>query len=267
MFTIFLRTIKDKKVFLTAYCVAGVLLMWMIVAIYPTIYERAAEFQELFSNYPEGILKALGVEEVSLDTLAKFLEVEVFSFMWPIMAILLLFSIAGSALAKEIEKGTIENLLAKPVSRLQVFFAQYFVGVVSLILFIIFSLFSVFPLAELYNIGYSFEPYFRVAIITALFGLAIFSMAMMFSAFVSERSKVYMAAGVVLLFMYVANIASALVDKLESLKYISFFYYFDHQAALVQNELNIFSIIVFLLVAIVCTIIGAVWFKKRDIAI
>lgn len=267
MLKIFLRTIKDRKISLTVYCIAGVLLLWMYVAISPSILDRAEEYQRIVEGYPEAMLKAFGIADIQLDTLEKFLALEQFALMWLLVAVFLLLSIAGSAISGEIEKGTVEILLSKSVSRLRIFFARYFAGVFALMLFTIFSIFSIFPITALHKVEIAALSYVPLAIISLLFGLTVFSMGMMFSALFSERGRTYMATGAVLIVMYFLNMISYLVEKLEPVRYFSFFYYFDSNKALIHGELNILSLVVFALIIAATTAIGALWFNKRDVAI
>lgn len=268
MFAIILRTIKDRKISLLAYCLASALFVWMFVAMYPSLLEEAEQFQELFKSYPPEFFQAFGMsaDDVGFDTIEKFLSLENFSILWPLMAIFMVISIAAGAISMEIERGTIENFLAKPVSRLRFYFGRYLAGVLALLIFTVCSTFSIIPFAELHNIDYALESYFYMAVVAFLFGWAVFSLALMFSAIFSERSRTYMAIGIALLLMYVANIVSGIIEQLESLKYLSFFYYYDYTAAIQQQEIAAASIAAFASVAVVSTIVGAWWYNKRDIA-
>lgn len=267
MFRIFWQTIKDRKISLIVYCIAVVLMVWMYVAMFPSIQEQAESMNQLMESYPEGLLKAFGIEELVFDTVERFLSMEQFSFVWPIMVMFLMISLAGVSLAGEVEKGTIEILLSRPVSRIKIFFARYLAGIFTLAVFTACSAFAAIPLAKLHGIDYAAENYFMVAIICFLFGWAIFSIAMMLSAIFSERSKVYMLTGGLLILMYVLNIIAALKEGLADLKYISFFYYYDYVEALVRNNIELLPVVVFCAVAVVCTAIGVFWFNKRDVAI
>jgi ABC-2 type transport system permease protein len=171
------------------------------------------------------------------------------------------------SIAREVEKGTMEILLSRPVSRLRIFLERYLAGVFMMIVFLIFSIFSVIPFAEIYDVSYVLENYFSVALICLLFSLAIFSLAMMFSVMFSERGKVYMVTGFILVLMYFLKIIASLKETWEDLKYLSFFHYFDAEKALVQNEIDRTAISVFLVVFTVSLGVGIIWFRKRDIAI
>lgn len=267
MLAIFWQTIRRKKISLLVYCLAGVLFLWMFVAFFPSIQGEAEKFEEVFQNYPEEMMKALNIEELKFDQLEKFLTIEQFSIIWPIMLIFLIIAVAGSALSQEIEKGTMEILLSRPVSRLKIFFARYLAGLLILLTFTIFSIFSVIPLAKLHNVDYILENYITVAVLGFLFGWAIFSMALMFSSIFSEKSRVYMASGAILLVMYALNVAASLRENLEELKYLSFFNYYDYGQALIHNSIDNASLCVFGSAVVICTIVGAIWFNKRDVAV
>lgn len=249
------------------YCLAGIGLLWMYIALFPSIQKQSASFNELMKNYPEALMKAFGLESLNFASVENYLAMEQFSIIWPIMVIFLVVSLAGGAIAGEIEKGTAEIMLSKPVSRLKIFFGKYLAGIFTIAIFIVCSIFAVMPLAELHNIDYIFKNYVTLAIVSFLFGLAIFSLAMLFSAIFSEKSKVYMTAGGILILMYVLNIIASLKDNLKNLKYLSFFHYYDPDQALIKNIINNTGVLVFVIVIVVCTVLAVVWFKKRDVTV
>lgn len=267
MFTIFWRTIKDKKIFISVYCIFAVLMMFMYVAMYPSIEEKAEDFNKLMDNYPEGMLKAFNIETINFDKLENFLSIENYSIIWPLMAMFMMVSLAGYSISKEIEKGTAEILLAKPISRLKIYFSRYLTGAAVLFAFTLVSVFSVVPLAELYNIEYAFDHHVKIFILSFLFGWAVFSMSLMFSSIFSEKGRTYALSGGALLLMYVLNLIASLKEDLENLRYASFFYYYDFNKAMIENSIEDLSVYVFVGVAVVCTIVGAIWFNKRDIAV
>lgn len=267
MWHILWQTIKDRKVSLGVYCIAAAVFVWMYVALFPSMLEQAATFEEAFSNYPSELWAAFGIEELSFSTIEKFLAIEHFSLVWPIMILFLLISIAGNSLAGEVERGTAEIVLSRSVSRLRIFFGKYLMGIVALIVFTLFSVWSVVPLSQLHGVTYEPLNYVYISVLGLLFGWAVLGLAFMFSSFFSERSKAYMATGGTILIMYVLNIAATLKDSLSGLKWFSFFHYYDHSAALVERHISIEAILVFAGVALITAAIGAWWWRKRDIAI
>lgn len=268
MFTLITQTIKKKRNTLLVYVLISIALTWMFTALYPDMAKEADKLNIVFEHYPEKFVKAFDVDMQSfLASLEGFLAAENYSIMWPIILIILVLSLGASSIAGEIEEGTIEILLSQPVSRLKIFFGKYIAGLVVSLSFVWFSIFAVVPLAVLYNIDYQLKNYFTIAILGSLLAIAIFSMSMMFSAAFSTKGKVASLPAGILIFMYAANIIANFKESLQDLRLLSFFHYFDHNKALLYGNINKSAIFVFLGVSIICTLIGALWFEKRDIAV
>jgi len=266
MLTVFLRILKDRRMVTLVYCLASVLLLWMYIALFPSFKEQSAAMEQMIKNYPESFLKAFNFDIKSFTTLEGFLSTEQFSFMWPLLAILSMVGFAGSALAGEVEKGTIEVLLSEPLSRLKLYLSRYLAGLLILIFFVVISIFSAIPLARLYDISFSTDGFMALALLCFIFGWAILSLAMFFSSVFSDKGKVFFLSGGLLVVMYVLNIVSALKENLADLKYFSFFYYFNPTNALYHHQIDHWAYLVFLGVALVLMIFGAIWFIRRDIA-
>jgi len=267
MWSLFISTFKDKKFALIIYSLAAVGFMWMYIGMFPSMQGQAEQFKEVMKSYPETMLKAFNIEELSFDKIEKFLAMEDFSIIWPLMMVFLFVSLAGNSIAGEIERGTAEIILSKPLSRSKIYLSRYLSGLMMLLIFTVVSVFVVVPLCTLHGVDYQLENFAKMAVVAFFFGWAVFSLAFMFSAIFSERSKPYMFTGGILLMMYVANIIANLKDSLVNLKYLSFFHYYNQNQALIHNNLETNSIIVFASVAIICTIIGIIFFNKRDITI
>ena len=267
MRAVFWRVIKDRRNVTLIYLIVAVALIWLYVAIYPSIQAQSANFEQLLKTYPEGFLKAFNIDIKSYTTIGGYLAAEQYSFMWPIIAIFMLVGFAGTALAGEIEKGTIESLLSQPISRVKLYFGKYFAGLVILISFILLSIFSAVPILSAYNISYDLKIFVTMAILGLMFSLAIFSVSMLFSSFSSDRGRVYFLSGGLLVLMYILNIVASLKESITDLKYFSFFYYFNASKALIYNQIDHWAYLVFFGVAVVATILGAIIFSKRDVAV
>ncbi len=266
MWTIFWRTIKDRRMLILIYCLAAILLLWMYIALFPSFKDQSANLEQLIKNYPESFMKAFNFDIKSFNTIEGFLSTEQFSFVWPLIVIFMMVGYAGTALAGEIEKGTVELLLSQPLSRAKLFCGRYLAGILMLVIFVFFSVYAATPLSAIYDISFKAQNFTTVAILALMFGLSIFSIAYFLSSIFSDRGKVFFISGVLLVVMYVLNILSSLKDNLVNLKYASFFYYFNPSKALVYNQIDHWAYLVFLGTALVLFILGLVIFTKRDIA-
>lgn len=267
MVAIFWRTFKSRKISLAIYCVAMILSNLMFVAMFPSIAQESVNWDEFYEIYPQDFLQALGIESFSFQTVDSFLAIENFSILWPLVAIFFVASIAGGAIASEIERGTIEIMISKPVSRTRIFLGKYLQGVVATAIFVGVTICSVIPMALLYDLEYNLNSYLVYSLIGFLFCVAVFSMSMMFSAMFSERSRPYMITGGIMTLMYVVNIIIQFKEELENLKYFIFFHYIDHNVVFLEATIEWQTVAVFLGVSVVSTAVGLYWFNKRDIAI
>ena len=267
MRVVFWRTIRDRKLSIIVYSGTAALLLWMYVAMFPTFNEQSEALNKAFESFPEAFFQAFGIEDLDMSSIEKFLAMEHFSIVWPLMAIFLLVSLAGRSLAGQVEQGTAEILLSRPVSRLGIFAAKYLVGMSSLFVFTVLSVLLIVPLGAMHGVDYVFKNFAAVALISFLLGWSVFSMAMFLSAVFSERSRANMATGGILLVMYVFNIVATLIESLANLKYFSFFHYYNYNDAIIRNSLDTAGVLVFIGAAVTFTVAGALWFRKRDVAV
>jgi ABC-type transport system involved in multi-copper enzyme maturation permease subunit len=99
------------------------------------------------------------------------------------------------------------------------------------------------------------------------FGWAVYSLSIFFSSIFSSRGRVYSLSGLLYVAMYVIFILVALKDSLKNLQYISFFYYYNINDALIHNRLDHQSMAVFLGVGLISTVLALIVFQRRDIAV
>jgi ABC-2 type transport system permease protein len=266
--SLFLQTIKKKRNSLLAYLVINGGLVWVLVAVFPSMARKGEELRVAFENYPEAMLKAFNIDmSTFLANLEGFLATENFSIMWPILLIILVVSFGAGVIAGEIEKGTIEILLAQPISRAKLFLTKYAAGIAVTLIFVFASVFSAIPFALLYNVGFDPQSYLVMSVLGSLFGVASFSLATMFSSIFSERGKAASLTSAVLIVMYALHLVAAFKESLDKLKYLSFFHYYDHSAAMLEHHIDPLAFVVFLGAGAVFTLIGLIAFTKRDIAV
>jgi len=267
MHSIILRILKDKKVAVIAYGIGMFLIVLMFAGMYPTMLENADKLENFVDVYPEAFMDAFGIDDFRFDTIEKFLAVEYYSIFWPIAMIILVTGLAGSAIAREIENGTIEYLLAKPIERWKLYISKYLGGAAVIGIFTFVSVFSIIPAAAITNIDFIWMAQIIVFFLSMLFALAVYSLAMMFSAIFSEKGKVSLAMSVTMIVMYVLNIAASIVERIDRLKYASFFHYFDYDAALKESAFDAVNLFVFAGIILVSTAIGVFWFERRDVTV
>lgn len=266
MWGVFKRIFKDRQQMLFIYLGVNFGLLWMYIALFPTFSSQSAALEEMIKTFPESFMKAFNFDMASLNTIEGFLSTEQYSFFWPMLVIALTLGFAGTAIAGEVEKGTIEILLSQPISRTKLFLSRFFAGVYSLLLFAIVSIFIAIPLMEIYKVSYTLNNFFILTLMGFLFGLSILSLGFCFSSIFSDKNKVYFLTGGLVFVSYALNIVSSLKENLDFLKYGSLFYYFNPSQILLHSELSNISILFFVTLTLAAFITGIAWINKRDIA-
>ncbi len=264
---IIVKELRERRFSLIAYCLATIGFIVLYVSLYPQLHAQAETYSKLFSSFPKGFSDAFGFDTNFLSSIQTYLAGEFYSLTWQLLLIIFVISRAGSAIAGEIEKGTIAGLLSQPLSRTRLFFSKYLAGVYSLIIFIMASVLTVIPVAFLYRINFWTRNFLVLAMMGFLFGMAIYSFTIFLSAVSSEKSRVYGILGGLLFVMYVLNIVSGLKENLKNLQYASLFHYFNSSAILGHSHVGLLEVSVFGGMTIIFSLLGLYIFNKRDISV
>ena len=114
---LFRRGLSDHRRALAGWCAGIVLYVVLLSAIFPSI-EGSPQLSELLDDYPEALKALLGLNDaVDITKGAGFIDTELFSFMLPLLAIVLAISSGARTLAGEEDAGRLELVFAYPVSR------------------------------------------------------------------------------------------------------------------------------------------------------
>ena len=269
MIAFFLRTLKDKRKSLTIFCVGAVAFLEMYIATFPMLSKQAAQFNEMMKMFPPEMFKSFGIDIAALtfSRLESYLAMEQYNIFWPILGIILSITLASAVCAADVEKGVMETYISLPISRIKIFLSRYLAGVAGVIIFSFTTIYAIIPLAMIHNINYDVANYSKLLVGGIFFIVAIFSIATFISVISSEKGRVSMITGGLMMLMYVLNVLSTLKDSLVNLKYFSFFYYFSASSLLDKNQYVDYSILVFSCVIIVFTSLSVLFFKKRDLSV
>jgi ABC-2 type transport system permease protein len=98
----------------------------LITMVYPFLEEQGQAFQDLLENYPAALLAAFGIDpKLSIVSVEGFLGTYVFGWLVPLLFLIFAISFGSRAIAGEEETGTMEILLANPISRARVVLIKY----------------------------------------------------------------------------------------------------------------------------------------------
>jgi ABC-2 type transport system permease protein len=255
---------------------AGLLSLLLLVAIFmfvnPLIADSLGgpEGLEPFLNALPPAIQALTrtrPEFIAVSGLAGYLSV---SFTHPVYLAIAAVAVVGFAarsLAGEMERGTIQLALARPVSRPRAYLARVLgVVAVAILLSLAGPAGMLVGLATAQPAGELHERYFLpTALSTLILFWAIGGLTLLGSAAASTSGRCVAWATAALVIFYFVDYLAQLWDVLDPLEPFSIFDYFDPSQALVYGTLRTSDVLVLLTVGLAGTLGGLAVFLRRDL--
>jgi ABC-2 type transport system permease protein len=241
------------------------LLAGFMTLFYDTIAEQRENYMKLMAGYPKEFLAFFATTDVAqMFTPGGYLNLEFFSYMTIIVGIFVI--LAGSGLlAGDEENGTLDLILAHPVSRSILFVgrALAFLAATIAILALTWLGFVIVVPGTMMDVsaGELALPMVSLFGILALFG----ALALLLSMLLPSRRLAAMTSGIALVACYFINALSQIDDSLDPIaKLLPFRYY---RGGLAIDEMNWGQWAVMLGAAAVF-VLAAWWrFERRDIRV
>ena len=112
---VFTKTLWDTRRALLGWALAISAVAVMYAAFWPTV--NTPEMQDALRNYPQGVLEAINYDD--LTSPAGYLGSSVYGLLIPLLVAVFAIAYGTQAVAGDEEAGTLDLLLAHPVSRTQ----------------------------------------------------------------------------------------------------------------------------------------------------
>jgi len=255
---------------------AGLVALLVLVAIFEFTNPLVAESL----GGPEGLepfLRALppafrAIAQVAPDNivragLAGYLALGFTHPLYLTLASVALIGFVARALAGEMERGTIQLALARPISRFRVYAARA-LGMVLVAL----ALAAAGPLGMIAGLGFTelrdvlvYERFLPTAVAGLLLFWAIGGLTLLGAAAADTTGRAIAFATGVLVISYFVDYFAELWSVLEPAAPFSLFAYYDPFLALTRGELPVRNVLTLLLVGLAGTIGGLVVFARRDL--
>ncbi|GAA1533814.1 hypothetical protein GCM10009678_15150 [Actinomadura kijaniata] len=128
--TVGTRLLTDRRRTLAWWSLGVIGLVLFTVSLYPSLKDQAS-LNDLVADLPETVRAMIGHQaEVPLNSPAGFLQARLFATMLPILLLVLGIGAGARAIGGAEEEGTLEPLLANPVTRRRVAAERYLAAVV-----------------------------------------------------------------------------------------------------------------------------------------
>ncbi len=250
------------------------LIIWS-VSIFAVILMAMSEFSAYYNNpemaaildaLPQAMLKAFSLNSANLTTLSGYISILsiYFYMMLGIHAVLL----GSSILSKEERDKTAEFLYSLPVTRKKVITGKLTAAIINCIALLGITCLAVIISGLNYKPGKQFYDFLTLCVFSMFTIQMVFLSIGLLTASILKRYKRSGSISVsILLFTYIVSILTGLSDKIEFLKYITPFKYFEPLYFLTHTKPEGVYIIISISIILIGLTGTYYFYPKRDLNI
>jgi ABC-2 type transport system permease protein len=237
----------------------------LVFYLYPTM--KAAGYEQTFEKMPESIKALAGLQDLppglglSLET---FVSLEFMSFWAALVAIYAVFA-AGGIVAREVERGTMDLILAQPLSRTRLVLSKLAVfvtgvGIIALGSFVG-MLAGIVLTSERVSLGNTALALFQGWSLV----LAVGSYSLLFSCLTLDPRRTLLLSGTITAAFYILNFTAPALKSYTWVGRFSLFHYFAPEPILRTGHPDWWGLAIFWGLALLCLALSLAVFRRRDI--
>jgi ABC-2 type transport system permease protein len=263
--TIFRYALKRSAGSILVWGLALFLVAWPVVLAYDVVEKEQTKIKEVAKNFLF-FFQAMGVDLDSITDPSQYLTMRFFSYMPLILGIFAILSGSGLTAIDE-ERGTLDLILAHPVSRTSIFLGRFLAMILTLLVILMMSWSGLVVWMARTQLRDQITPSQMVLPFVSLFAELLFfgSMATLLSLVMPSRRHAATAGGVILMASFFMTMFSRLDSSFERLARFSPLTYYQSGQAV--HGLNA-NWLIGLLVAVACfTFLAWYGFERRDIRV
>lgn len=263
---IFLKNLRDRRKALFWWSFGLILFAIFMCAFYPTIQESAAALEEYMANMPEALVAAFGGTGSNIASPEGYLNAELFSMMLPMMFIIYAIGFGSGVIAGEEEAGTLDLLLANPISRWRVLLEKFLAMVAGMAILSFISWLGLVAGIYAYDMDIGLGQLAAATVSSALLGFSFGVIALAISCLTGRRGMSMGIATALAVGTYLLYIMAQIAESLEKYQKLSPFYYHLGTNPL-ANGLKFGNMAVFTGTIVVFLAISFIAFHRRDLSV
>ena len=232
-----------------------------------SLFDMIASSGDLMEAYVEALPEFAELFDMgAMHTPIGWLDVEYFSFV-PLIIGLFATGVGASLLARDEEGGTLDLILAHPVSRTGLFWGRFLASTLVIIILLLISWASLL-LSMTWSENFTIPAFDLLLPFVSLFGILMFFMtlALLFSMLLPARSMASMIAGMLVAASFFITLLSGVVEELERAADFSPLTYLETATA-IEDGLNLTWFGVFIAIDLVLALLSWLLFQRRDVRV
>lgn len=261
MFAIFQRKLFKNWLMILGWGIGLALLGYLLFDMYETFFIEDVAIAQIMDAFPEQAMAFFG-GDVDLSTPEGFLHIEFFSYM-PVILGFLVISSAASLITKQEEEGTLEIVVAQPISRSAVFWSRLLALLMSVILLLVVA-WGGFAMGLARTASFDLQQADLILPFVSLFAVlfAFLALALLLSMIFSSKVAVF-ATGFLLIASWFITSLALIDDRLEVFNRFSLLNYYQGGGAM--GGLDGQSMLIMFGSGILFILLAWFLFLKRDL--
>ena len=263
---VLLKSLRDARRALMWWSIGLILLALMMMAFYPSIRESAEELEGYVEALSPEVMALFAGEFTDITSPEGFLNSQLYFLMVPLLFLIFAVSYGSGATAGEEDKGTLDLLLANPVTRVQVVLEKFAAMVLAALVLAVAFWAALAIGADMVDMEIGLGRLAEATFSAMLLGLMFGTLALAVGSASGNRGLsigISSAAGIL---SYFLNALAPISEAIEPFKVLSPFYYFIDADPL-SNGLNLGHAGVLLALTAIFLAAALVTFERRDLAV
>ncbi len=258
---VFIKTLYEKRWMILGWTLGVAAMSMLTFAFYPSF--KQGGFDEVLKNIPKSFQSLIG-DPSNYKTVQGFIGQEIYALRVPMVTLVMAIVLFTGLLAGDEDKGTLQTLLAQPISRTSLYIQKYLAGAV-----ISFVVCAGAVLGIMLVVPFIHEHADLLRLFQATVGVWLLTMVFSTIGFAAGAitGKRGLAGGLAGLFTFGAYLLTSLVpsvDKIKPLEKISPFHYYNNPL-IARFGLVGHDVLILMLPAVALFLIALYIFNRRDI--
>ena len=264
MWNITKQRLKEQRNSVLIYLGAIIGYTFLMISLFPSMQKM--DIESMLKEIPEDFSKFFGSDLASVYTTVEgYLSAEFLSFFFILIISFYIGSAAGSAIAGQIERKTMDFNLSQPISRIKIVISESIVALIYSALIVIVTSSAMLLFGKIFNAPFKFNGILVFTLLATFFIWAIYGIAIFLSSLLRSKISVMLLTFGIALASYVFLSLTRIVDKIKDFDHFSLFYLYDPQKLLQQAEINWNHLAVLALILILGLSSALAIFNKKDV--
>ena len=261
---VLLRALRDQTRVLLAWSVSAALLVAMYAAVWPSVRDQPS-MSDFLDQMPKAFRALFASAGADMSTPVGYVQVELLSFMGPLLLIGYAVATGGAAIGGEEDRHTLDLLLTTPVSRSRVVLEKLGEMVLGSVLLASAVGLALLLIGRTAGLDLPLGRTTAAMVHLCLLGMVFGALALAVSAATGRMTWSRSVAAVVAVVAYAVNGLAPLVDWLEPFQKLSPFHqYIGHDP--LRTGLATGSVLVAVGTVLVLAGVAVLGFRRRDVS-